>query len=96
MWEMLGELPPMEITSQQMTVVVARVDEMLEIDLQDTRHLFWEEVKRVFFAMRDTEPEDLDDELIEDFLTAMDRVANVLHQIEKQQVKRQKQVRRGN
>lgn len=81
--ELLGELPSAEITSAQMTAVVERVDELLEVDPADTRHLFWEEMKRVFFAMRETEPEDLDDELMDDFLAAMDGVANVLHRIER-------------
>ncbi len=54
--ELLGKLPSAEIISEQMTAVVARVDEMLEIDPHDTRHLFWEEMKQIFFAMRDTEP----------------------------------------
>lgn len=94
--ELLGELPSEKITSEQMTAVVTRVDEMLEIDPQDTRHLFWEEMKRVFFAMRDTEPEDLDDELMGDFLAAMDGVANVLHRIERRRNERQKQVSSGN
>ncbi len=66
-----------------MTAFVARVDEVLEIVPQDTRHLFWEEMKRVFFAMRDTKMQDLDDVLI-DFLAAMDGVANVHHRIERQ------------
>lgn len=57
--ELLGELPLAVITSEQMTAVVARVDEMLEIEPQDRRHLFWEEMKRIFFAMRDTELEDI-------------------------------------
>ena len=55
-----------------MTSVVARVDEMLEIDPSDTRHLFWEEMKRLFFAMREVEQEDLDDEIMGQFLAAMD------------------------
>lgn len=90
--ELLGEVSStVVVTSEQMTAIVARVDELLEIDPQDTRHLFWEEMKRVFFAMRDTEPEDLDDELMDDFLAAMDGVANVLHRIEKRRNERQKQ-----
>jgi len=40
-WEMLGELPPAEITCEWKAAVVARVDETLKIDPQDTRHLFW-------------------------------------------------------
>ena len=76
--ESLDEVSSAQITSQQMTAVVARVDGLLEIDLQDARHLFWEEMKRVIFAMRDTEAEDLDSELMGDFFTAMNGVANVL------------------
>ncbi len=49
-------------------------------------------MKQVSFAMRDAEPEDLDDELMGDFLTAMDEVANVLHRIERRRNERQKQV----
>lgn len=89
--EMLGEVPTAEITSGQMTAVVSRVDEMLEVDPSDTRHLFWEEMKRLFFAMRDCEAEDLDDEMMSDFLTAMDAVSNVLYRLEKRRKERHKQ-----
>ena len=89
--EILGEVPVAEISSGQMTAVVGRIDEMLEIDPSDTRHLFWEEMKRLFFAMLDTEAEDLDDELMIDFLTAMDGVSNVLYRLEKRRKERHKQ-----
>ena len=56
----------------------------------DTRHLFWEEMKRLFFAMRDTEAEDLDDDVMGEFLQAMDGVSNVLHRIEKRRRERLK------
>ena len=62
---------------------------MLEIDPSDTRHLFWEEMKRLYFTMRDPEEEDLDDELMSDFLTAMDGVSNVLYWLERRRRKRQ-------
>ncbi|MDQ3257985.1 MAG: hypothetical protein M3R15_29560, partial [Acidobacteriota bacterium] len=62
-------------------------------DPQNTRHLFWEEMKHLFFGMRDTEPEDLDDELMSDFLAAMDAVANVPHLIERRRTKRQKKIK---
>ncbi len=76
-----------------MTAEVARVDEMLEIDPQNTRHLFWEEMKHLFFGMRDTEPKDLDDELMSNFLAVMNPVANVLHRIERRRTARQKKVK---
>jgi hypothetical protein len=70
--------------------VVARVDEMLEVDPSDTRHMFWEEMKRLFFAMRDMEPEDLDEETMEKFIAAMDQVSNVLFRVERKRQERQK------
>lgn len=80
------------ISSESMVSVVGKVDEMLEIDPADTRHMFWEEMKRIFFAMREVEPEDLDDEIMEEFLSAMDGVSNVLHRIEKRRRERNKQL----
>lgn len=53
-WGTTGEVP--EITLGQMTAVVEPVDELLEVDPSDTRHLFWEAMKQLFFAMRETEP----------------------------------------
>jgi len=89
--ELLGETQEPEISSESMASVVEKVDEMLEIDPNDARHLFWEEMKRIFFAMREVEPEDLDDEIMEEFLSAMDGVSNVLHRIEKRRRERNKQ-----
>jgi glucose-6-phosphate isomerase len=80
--ELLGESKQPEI-SEGLPLVVTKVDELLEIDPADTRHMFWEEMKRLFFAMREVEPEDLDDETMDDFLKAMDQVSNVLQRIEK-------------
>jgi len=80
---MLGELPSAEMTSEQMTRVVERIDELLEIDALDTRHLFWEEMKRVFFAMRETQPEELDERIMSELLGAMDALGNVLYPIER-------------
>lgn len=80
--ELLGETKQPEI-SEGLTTVVTRVDELLEVDPADTRHMFWEEMKRLFFAMREIEPEDLDEETIEEFLQAMDQISNVLYRIEK-------------
>lgn len=80
--ELLGETKQPDI-SEGLTMVVTKVDELLEVDPADTRHMFWEEMKRLFFAMRDIEPEDLDEEIMDDFLQAMDGVSNVLYRIEK-------------
>jgi hypothetical protein len=80
--ELLGESKQPEI-SEGLASVVIKVDELLEVDPSDARHMFWEEMKRLFFAMREIEPEDLNEETMNDFLQAMDGVSNVLFRIEK-------------
>jgi hypothetical protein len=90
--ELLGEASAQEVTAENLAAVVAKADELLEIDPSDTRHMFWEEMKRLFFAMREIEPEDLDEETMDDFLQAMDHVSNVLYRIEK---RRQTRARQG-
>jgi hypothetical protein len=80
--ELLGEGRASVVTGENMSSVVGRVDELLEIDPSDARHMFWEEMKRLFYAMREIQPEDLDEQILSDFLAAMDSVSNVLHRIE--------------
>jgi len=63
--------------------VVANADELLEIDPSDARHMFWEEMKRLFYAMKENNPEDLDEETMDDFLAAMDGASNVIVRIER-------------
>ena len=55
----------------------------MDVDPSDSRLMFWEKMRRLFFAMREIEPEDLDDETMENFLKAMDEVSNILQRIEK-------------
>lgn len=81
--EFLGESSTPEITSESMASVVAVADELLEIDPSDTRHLFWEEMRRIFFAMRKIEPEDLDGETLDEFFGAIDKISTILYRIEK-------------
>jgi transcription-repair coupling factor (superfamily II helicase) len=87
--EVLGETDAQAISSENMTQVVAQVDELLEIDPQDTRHLFWEEMKRIFYAMREVQLEDLDEETMDEFMAVMDSVSNVLYRIEKRRKSRE-------
>ena len=47
-------------------------------------------MKRLFFAMREVEPEDLDDETMDDFLKAVDQVSNVLQRIERKKRMRER------
>src|SRR5215210_1076789 len=46
--ELLGEAEGAVISSEGMAAVVAKIDELLEVDPNDTRHMFWEEMKRLF------------------------------------------------
>jgi hypothetical protein len=87
--ELLGEETAQEVNAGNMASVLERVDELLEIDPSDARHLFWEEMKRLFFAMREIQPEDLDEQMLSDFMTAMDEVSNVLYRIESRRRKRE-------
>jgi hypothetical protein len=87
--EILGETVALDVSAEGMTAVVTKVDELLEVDPGDTRHMFWEEMKRLFYAMREIEPEDLDEETMNEFLGAMDGVSNVLYRIEKRRKERQ-------
>jgi hypothetical protein len=93
--ELLGEGQRREINAGNMASVVERVDELLEIDPSDARHMFWEEMKRLFYAMRDIEPEDLDERVLGDFMLAMDEVSKVLYRIELRRRKRQQPTRIG-
>jgi hypothetical protein len=85
--ELLGETERTEVSSGTMAAVVTKVDEMLEVDPSDARHMFWEEMKRLFYAMREIRPEDVDDESLDQFMAAADQLSNAIHAIE---IKRRK------
>lgn len=59
------------------------VDDLIELDPYDTRHLFWEELRRIALALRQVTPEDIDDKILEDFLSASDHLTSVLARVEK-------------
>ena len=80
MKEVLGEV--VSVSTEQMVGVVQKVDELLEIDPSDKRHLFYEEMKRLFYAMREIQPEDVDDESLDQFMAAADQLSNAIYSIE--------------
>jgi hypothetical protein len=86
--ELLGEAAHSRVSSEGVVEVLAKADYLLEVNPADTRHLFFEEMKRIFFAMREIQPEDLDEEVMDDFLQAVDQLTNVLTRIEKRRQKR--------
>ncbi len=69
---------------------MAKADELLEVDPGDPKHMFWEEMKHLFYAMKEIELEDLDEEMLDDFLVAMDGVSNVLFRVERRRQERHK------
>lgn len=83
--EILGEV--VSVSTEQMANVVQKVDELLEIDPSDKPHLFYEEMKRLFYAMREIQPEDIDDESLDQFMAATDQLSNAIYSIE---IKRRK------
>lgn len=87
--EMLGETP-VAVSSGALKAIVERVDEMLLIDPSDKRHIFYEEMKRLFYAMREVEPEDLDEEILDRFMTASDQLSNVLYALQMKRRRREK------
>jgi hypothetical protein len=78
--EILGEV--VSVSTEQMVDVVQKVDELLEIDPSDKRHFFYEEMKRLFYAMREIQPEDVDDESLDQFMAAADQLSNAIYSIE--------------
>jgi hypothetical protein len=90
--ELLGEVVASPASSEGIAAAVAKADELLEVDPGDSRHMFWEEMKRLFFAMKEIEPEDLDEETMDDFLAAMDGVSNVIVRIERRRQERHREM----
>lgn len=88
--EILGEA--VAISTAEMTSVVQKVDELLEIDPSDKRHFFYEGMKRLFYAMREVQPDVIDDESFDQFMAAADQLSNVIYAIE---LKRRKQKKTG-
>jgi hypothetical protein len=89
--ELLGEADVTKVSSEGMAAIIAKADELLEVDPTDARHMFWEEMKRLFYAMKEIEPEDLDEKTMDDFLAAMDGVSNVIFRIERRRQERHRE-----
>jgi hypothetical protein len=50
--------------------------------------MVWEEMEPLFFAMKKIELENLDEEMMNDLLSAVDGVSNVLYRLEARRRKR--------
>lgn len=89
---LLGEV--VEVSSEVVVQAMQKADELLEVDPSDKRHLFYEEMKRLFYAMREIQPEDVDDGSLEEFMRAADQLSNAIYAIELKRQKREQKVRK--
>lgn len=69
------------ISGETMTQAVQKVDELLEIDPEDSRHLFFEEIRNLFYALKEIEPAEVTEDDLERFSQASDQVFNVIQGI---------------
>ena len=76
------------ISSATMSEAVHKVDDLLEVDPGDLRHLFFEQIRNLFYALKEIEPEEVTEADLERFSQASDDVFNVIQSI-RQRRKRQ-------
>jgi len=69
------------MNSENMVAAVSQVDDLLTVAEDDRRHLFYEQMKEFFYAMRDIQPEEIDDPTLEEILEASDQLMGVIHKI---------------
>jgi|GEM_PF-1134111 len=86
--ELLGESAI--LSSETLSAGMQKADALLEVDPEDARHLFFETMKDLFYAIRRFNPEDLDEADIEEFMVSADLVSNTIHGIE-QRIKKRSQ-----
>jgi len=90
--ELLGEV--VEVSSETIMQAVQKADQLLEVDPADKRHLFYEEMRRLFYAMREIQPEDIDEQSLEEFMAAADQLSTTIYAIELKRQKREQKVRK--
>ena len=61
--------------------IYSQVDDLLTVAEDDRRHLFYEQMREFFFAMREIQPEEVDDQTLEEILEASDQLMGVIHKI---------------
>jgi hypothetical protein len=81
------------MTSENIAAAVSQVDDLLTVAEDDRRHLFYEQMKEFFFAMREIKPDEVDDQTLEEILEASDQLMEVIYKIRlkrKQQADKEK------
>ena len=79
--EMLGESAL--VTSETLAAGVQKADALLTVDPEDVRHLFFETMKDIFYALRSFKADDLAEADIDEFMAVADLLSNTIHSIER-------------
>jgi regulator of sirC expression with transglutaminase-like and TPR domain len=80
------------VTTEKMTEAIQRVDDLLKVDPEDRRHLFYEQMKDFFFALRDIQPEEIDDPTLDLLTQRADELMEVIHSIQWKRKQREKKI----
>jgi hypothetical protein len=78
--EMLGENAV--VSTETLALGLLKSDSLLEANPEDIRHVFFETMKELFYAIRKFDPDDLNEEDIEEFMAAADILTNTIHALE--------------
>jgi hypothetical protein len=78
--ELLGESAL--VSRETLALGVLKTDSLLEFNANDVKHIFFETIKDLFYAIRKIQPEELSDEEIEEFILAADTLSNSIRNIE--------------
>ncbi|MCI0665752.1 MAG: hypothetical protein L0220_32245, partial [Acidobacteria bacterium] len=73
---------------------VERVDDLLRVDPSDRRHLFYEQMKDFFFALRDIQPDEIDDATLDTLVERADGLMDVIHAIQLRRKQKEKTIRK--
>jgi len=83
--EILGERPL--LSRETLSLGVIKADALLAVDADDVKHIFFETIKDLFYALRELEPEDLHDDDIAAVMQAADSLSNTIRSINQRKVK---------
>ena len=90
--EMLGELIKVSQSALQDMVIAPGLEDLENLEeLSDPTILFYDEITRLVLALREIRPEDLTDELSQQFFQANDQLWNVIARIQRRKQPKQVQ-----
>ena len=90
--EILGETNI--VSSETIAAAVQAVDELLKVDPQDKRHLFYEQFKDLFFALREIQPQEIDDNSLAEFSKLTDQLSTLIYSIKHKHKQRMEIIKR--